>query len=298
MTDQTTDGTKVAFIGLGKMGLPMARNLVAGGFDVIAADLSQSAREAFSDAGGRTAATAAEAADGCDVLITMLPTSAIVADSLIGKGGAAARLSAGALVVDMSSSVPAETVALGQALARMGIALVDAPVSGGVPRAVAGTLSIMAGGAAVDRAEPFLAAMGNRIFRTGKLGSGHGMKVLNNYVSAAGALAAVEALVIGREFGIDQATMTDILNASTGRNNTTELKVKTFILSGAYNSGFDMALMSKDVTIAADLARTIGLNTSFLEKTAAEWAKATAELPQGADHTEIYRFVDEQSRRR
>lgn len=296
MTDQTTDKTKVAFIGLGKMGLPMARNLVAAGFDVVGADLSEAARKAFSDAGGQTAATPAEAAEGCDVAITMLPTSAIVADSLIGKGGAAARLSAGALVVDMSSSVPAETVALGQALARMGIALVDAPVSGGVPRAVSGTLSIMAGGEAVNRAEPYLAAMGNKIFRTGRLGSGHAMKVLNNYVSAAGALAAVEALVIGREFGIDQGTMTDILNASTGRNNTTELKLKTFILSGAYNSGFDMALMSKDVTIAADLARTIGLNTSFLEKTAADWAKATAELPQGADHTEIYRFVDEQSR--
>jgi len=295
MTDKTTDKTKVAFIGLGKMGLPMARNLVTAGFDVTGADLSEAARTAFSNAGGKTAATPAEAAEGCDVAITMLPTSAIVADSLIGTGGAAARLSAGALVVDMSSSVPAETVALGQALARMGITLIDAPVSGGVPRAVAGTLSIMAGGEAVDRAEPYLSTMGNKIFRTGKLGSGHTMKVLNNYVSAAGALAVVEALVIGREFGIDQGTMTDILNASTGRNNTTELKVKTFILSGAYNSGFDMALMSKDVTIAADLARTMSLNASFLEKTAADWAKATAELPEGADHTEIYRFVDKQT---
>lgn len=296
MTDQTTETTKVAFIGLGKMGLPMAKNLVAAGFDVTGADLSEAARAAFSGAGGKTAATPAEAAAGCHVAITMLPTSAIVADSLLGKGGVAAQLAAGAIVVDMSSSVPSETVALGQTLAKMGIALVDAPVSGGVPRAVSGTLSIMAGGEAVDRAEPYMAAMGNKIFRTGRLGSGHAMKVLNNYVSAAGALAAVEALVIGREFGIDQGTITDILNASTGRNNTTELKLKTFILSGAYNSGFDMALMSKDVTIAADLARTIGLNMSFLEKTAADWAKATAELPKGVDHTEIYRFVDEQSR--
>jgi len=287
-------GPRIAFIGLGRMGLPMATNLLAGGFDVTGADMTETARRAFVQAGGKVAATAREAAAGCGILVTMLPTSAVVADSLTGTGKALDDAAPGALVVDMSSSVPADTLALGAALEARSFALVDAPVSGGVARAVSGTLAIMAGGAseAIDRAEPVLRAMGDRIFRTGKLGSGHVMKVLNNYVSAAGALATVEALVLGRDFGLDQAAMTDVLNASTGRNNTTEHKVKRFILSESWDSGFEMALMSKDIGIAADLAQGLALELDLLARTAESWRKASALLGTGADHTEIYRYVD------
>lgn len=295
---QGQTGLRIAFIGLGRMGLPMARNLVAAGFEVTGTDLSEAARAAFAEAKGKVAATAREAAAGHDIIITMLPTSAIVAESLIGSGAALADVAPGALVIDMSSSVPADTVALGETLAARGLSLVDAPVSGGVPRAVSGQLAIMAGGdeAAVIRAEPILRAMGDRIFRTGKIGSGHVMKVLNNYVSAAGALATVEALVLGRDFGLDQAVMTDVLNASSGRNNTTEIKVKRFILSETWDSGFEMGLMSKDVRIAADLAERMGLKMDLLQRTAADWTSATEMLPKGADHTEIYLYADRHAR--
>lgn len=291
---QGAASARIAFIGLGRMGLPMAKNLLARGFDVTGTDLSEPARVAFAQAGGSSAGNAREAAAGCDIVITMLPTSAIVADSLIGKGDALADAAPGALVIDMSSSVPADTLALGEALSAQGFELVDAPVSGGVAKAISGTLAIMAGGApeAIDKAEPVLQAMGDRIFRTGKLGTGHVMKVLNNYVSAAGALAAVEALVLGRDFGLDQQAMTDILNASTGRNNTTEHKVKRFILSETWDSGFEMALMSKDIGIAADLAQGMALKLDLLARTAENWRKASEVLGKGADHTEIYRYVD------
>lgn len=291
-------GARVAFIGLGRMGLPMAGNLLKAGFTVTGSDLSEAARAAFVAAGGAVAATAREAAAGHDIIVTMLPTSAIVADSLIGAGNALADVAAGALVIDMSSSVPADTVALDAALSARGLHLVDAPVSGGVVRAVSAQLAIMAGGAdaAVDRAEPVLRAMGDRIFRTGKIGSGHVMKVLNNYVSAAGALATVEALIMGRDFGLDQSVMTDVLNASSGRNNTTEIKVKRFILSETWDSGFEMALMSKDVRIAADLADRMGLRMDLLQRTAADWTAATETLEKGADHTEIYRYADRHAR--
>ncbi|WP_186386527.1 NAD(P)-dependent oxidoreductase [Stappia sp. TSB10P1A] len=292
-------GTKIAFIGLGRMGLPMAVNLLKAGYQVTGYDRSKEAGAAFAAKGGRSAASARAAANGADIVITMLPTSAIVAACLIGEENALADAAPGALVIDMSSSVPADTLKLAEALTARGLSLVDAPVSGGVGKAIDGTLAIMVGGEAGDaaRAEPVLKAMGERIFRAGKLGAGHVIKVLNNYVSAAGALAAVEALIVGREFGLDEGVITDILNASTGRNNTTENKVRKFILSGAFNSGFDLALMSKDIGIAAGLAGDLGLDMKLLARTSQEWTAATDELPAGADHTEIYRYVDGGARR-
>src|SRR3970040_2740082 len=116
--------------------------------------------------------------------------------------------------------------------------------------------------------------MGSRIFLPGRLGSGHAMKALNNYVSAAGLAATVEALVVGERFGLDPATMTDILNASTGRNNTTEVKVKQFMLSGAFNSGFSVGLMAKDLATAASLADAVGVAAAFAHRCADLWKEA------------------------
>ena len=292
MATQSGTSPSVAFIGLGRMGLPMAKNLVAAGFEVTGYDRSEAACASFAEAGGKTAASARGAAAGAGVVITMLPTSAIVASCLVGEEDALAEAAPGALVIDMSSSVPADTLKLAEALSARGMSLVDAPVSGGVSKAIDGTLAIMVGGEEIGRARPLLEAMGDRIFPAGKLGAGHVVKVLNNYVSAAGALAAAEALIVGRDFGLDEGVITDILNASTGRNNTTENKVKRFMLSGAFNSGFDLSLMAKDIGIAAGLAEDLGLKMQLLAQTAQEWQAAEKELQQGADHTEIYRHVD------
>src|SRR5262249_38698973 len=153
-------------------------------------------------------------------------------------------LSSATIVIDMSSSAPLGTRTLGGELKAAGFAFIDAPVSGGVKRAIDATLAIMVGGDAdiITRVEPMLAAMGKDIFRTGPLGSGHAMKALNNYVSAAGLTAAVEALVVGQKFGLDPNVMTDVLNASSGRNNTTENKLKQFIIPRNFTSGFSVAL--------------------------------------------------------
>lgn len=283
----------VAFIGLGRMGLPMAGRLVDAGLTVHGTDLSAAARDAFAARGGAPCATAAEAAQGADVVITMLPDGAAVRDALLGAGGAAAVLAPSALAIDMSSAAPLDTRRLGADLADLGIALVDAPVSGGVRKAVDGTLAIMAGGAPDDiaRARPLLERMGSSVFATGAIGSGHACKALNNYVSAAGLAAACEAVLVAERFGIDPAILVDVLNASTGRNNSTELKMKPHILSGSFASGFAMALMAKDVGIAADLAADLGINAEGLARTATLWAKAAARLDRNADHTEIYRYL-------
>lgn len=282
----------IAVIGLGNMGRPMSACLVRAGFNVVGFDIAPEARERASAAGLTTAEDAARAVAGAAVVITLLPDGRNVRSAL---DGLAPHLATGTVVVDMSSSEPLGTRELGERLIATGIPFIDAPVSGGVKRAVDGSLAIMAGGdsATIDRVEPVLAAMGRTIFRTGPLGSGHAMKALNNYVSAAGLIAAVEALAVGMRFGISADTIVDVLNASSGRNNTTELKLKQFILSETYASGFSLGLMAKDVRTAEALALGLGEPMPLAEPVRASWNAAEQQLGSGADHTEFSKWLSD-----
>lgn len=282
----------IGWIGLGRMGLPMARRLLAGGHRVVAFDLSDAARAAFVEAGGAVGDNARAAAAGAATVITMLPDGAAVRSVLLdGDKPAAGAMAKDGLVIDMSSSAPMQTRALGEALEPLGLTLIDAPVSGGVAKAIDGTLAIMVGGkaAAVARARHLLETMGTAIFPTGGLGSGHAMKALNNYVSAAGLIAACEAVRVATAFGLDPERVVDILNASTGRNNSTENKLKQQVLSERFASGFGLALMTKDVAIAADLAATLELDAPLSGMVAAFAREALAALGPDSDHTEIDR---------
>lgn len=283
----------VAFIGLGMMGGPMAARLASAGFSVRGADPVAAARDALQEAGGQAFQNAREAAHGASLLIAMLPDGNIVREMLLGDGGAAKVLAPNALVVDMSSSAPMQTAALSRELASREISLIDAPVSGGVRRAVDGTLTIMVGGGEVDlaRAMPFLKAMGKSVIPTGPIGSGHAVKALNNYVSAAGLAAACEAALVAEKFGVDPEVLVDVLNVSTGKNNSTEVKMKPFILSGSFASGFAMALMAKDLRTAADLARQLGVGESGTGAAAELWTSASTALGRSADHTQIYSYL-------
>ncbi|MBX5088180.1 NAD(P)-dependent oxidoreductase [Rhizobium lentis] len=288
----TVNATRVAFIGLGAMGQPMAQHLVSAGFEVVGFDLSQDARQTLAKAGGHAAETMPDAMKGADYVITMLPNGRIVRDALL-TDNACGGLRPNALVVDMSSSAPNDTRELGVELVARGLRLVDAPVSGGVKRAVSGTLTIMVGGSETDieEAEPLLKVIGSQIFKTGPVGSGHAMKAINNFVSGAGVLAAIEAVVLGRSFGLEPHTIVDILNSSSGKNNATEVKMKQFILSETFGSGFALGLMAKDIRIAADLAKTLGLRLEALSSTANAWDAAQKELGPAEDHTRIIRYV-------
>lgn len=283
----------IAFIGLGMMGLPMSSRLREAGFQPRGADPAAAARAAFAEKGGDVHATAREAAHGADIVITMLPDGNSVREALLGSDGAVSVMKEGGLVIDMSSSPPMQTRSLGADLERHGIRLLDAPVSGGVKRAVEGTLTSMIGGKAADleSARAVLAAMASTLIHAGPLGSGHAVKALNNYVSAAGLAASCEALIIAETFGIDPAIMVDALNASTGRNNSTEVKLKPYILSGSFASGFSLALMAKDLGMAAELAREMGRPAGGPDRAAGQWSDALTALGRGADHTEIYRYL-------
>lgn len=285
-----TPPAKIAVIGLGNMGRPMAACLARAGYQIVGFDTFAEARAKHSEAGGTAAATVDEAVKDASVVITLLPDGKIVRAAI---EGIKAKLTPGTVVIDMSSSAPMGTRSLGEQLLAVGLAFIDAPVSGGVKRAIDGSLAIMAGGDndTIDRAEPVLKAMGKSIFRTGPLGSGHAAKALNNYVSAAGLAAAVEAVEIGGKFGIDPGVLVDVLNASTGRNNSTENKLKQFVIPKKFTSGFSLALMAKDIRTADELAHQIDVNAPLADEVAALWDAALEALGPSADHVEIGRYL-------
>jgi len=271
----------VAFIGLGQMGKLMSANLAAGGYAIQSYDLNGS--------GNRKSAQ--EAADGARFLITMLPDGAAVRKAVLA---ALPGLSAGAVVIDMSSADPGSTRELQKELNRKHVLLLDAPVSGSKLGAKEATLAIMVGGdaAVLKHVRPVLEKMGNRIFHCGPLGAGHAMKALNNYIGGSGTIAAFEALIVGKAFGLDPQMMVDVLNASTGYNSTTQRKIPQQVLTNAFASGFSAALMSKDVGIADAIAKAAKVRAPYLAATSKLWRAALKRLPKGADHTEMFHFLE------
>jgi 3-hydroxyisobutyrate dehydrogenase len=282
---------RVGFIGIGNMGWPRASHIAQAGHELTVFDVDPTRSARFAqEFKCKVAAGLAEVA-ACEITVTMLPTGKIVREALLeDQGGAFAKaLKPGTLVIDMSSSEPVGTRELGAEIARRGAILIDAPVSGAVPRAKAGTLAIMIGGddkASIERAKPLLQTMGKQLFETGPLGTGHAMKALNNYIAAAGYTAVVESLLIGERFGLDQGTMVDILNVSTGRNFTTEVMIKEQVLGGKFATGFALGLMAKDVKIAADLGEAVKLDAPVSRLIRDRWALARERLGATRDTSE------------
>jgi 3-hydroxyisobutyrate dehydrogenase len=287
------DAGRVGFVGLGKMGWPMASNLAAAGFSLVVRDADQDVQARFATERAGQAADAALAFSDTAVVVTMLPDDKAVREAILDwDGGIGPALSPGAVVVDMSSSNPEGTKALGKRLAELGVGLVDAPVSGGVTRAEEGTLTLMVGGddeQAIARAQPVLDVLGDRMFRTGPLGSGHAMKALNNFVGGATYAVVVEALAVGRRFGLDPATMIDVMNASSGRSFNTEHVVKDHVLTGTYATGFALGLLSKDIGIAANLAAACEVDAPLIRIVSSRWSEAAADLGTAADHSEAHK---------
>ena len=281
------------------MGYPMAHLLATAGHTVAVMDLNSAAVARFvSEHAGAIATADLKDLHDVDIAITMLPDSNAV-DAIIlgsnGKQGLHDLLKKGATVVDMSSSEPMRSRELAKALAAKGLNYLDAPVSGGVKRANDGSLAVMVGGdaAVLEQCENILKTMGKNLTHVGPHGAGHAMKALNNYVSAAGLVATAEALHVGKAFGLDPDLMVSILNSSTGKNNTTENKAKQFMLSGAFNSGFSLSLMAKDLGISMGLGQAMNYPMPLGKEVLQIWRDADKSLGKGADHTEMYRFLDD-----
>jgi 3-hydroxyisobutyrate dehydrogenase len=286
----------IGFVGIGNMGWPMAANLARAGHALVVADARKAVADNFvQQIGGRVTDSLAELAALSDIVITMLPTSGHVASVMADDvDHLLAGLKPGSVVIDMTSGQPAVTRALAAKIAAAGSVMIDAPVSGGVSRAKIGELAIMVGGdaAVIDRVRPVLAAMGTTILPCGGVGAGQAMKALNNLVSGAGFLIAVEALLMGQAQGLDPSVMVDVLNASTGMNNATQKKLRQFVLSRSFDSGFSLDLMVKDLSIATEIGRDGGIAAPLAALCRELWAAAAKTLGPGQDHTAIAKFSE------
>lgn len=277
------------------MGMPMIRNLLQANLSVTGFDLNPLvADELKSEIHFEMATSAIALTKKCDVIILMLPDSNIV-DRLLweGENALSKAMNSKQTIIDMGSSDPVRSRANFDRLAQLGISFIDAPVSGGVRRAKDGSLSIMIGGLApaVESVQPIFKAMGKTLVHVGAAGAGHAVKALNNYVSASGLLAVCEALVAAEKFGIDPHLVNQVFNVSTGKNNTTDVKVENFMLSGTFNSGFSLALMRKDLQTALDFISRMETPKNFADACTQTWTQAEKSLDKGADHTAMYAFT-------
>ena len=293
MTAALPPAATVGFVGLGNMGAPMARRLLAAGHRLQVFDMAEGARAALAADGAHAVDDAAATAEGADVVVLMLPDSSVV-QRVLHEGGLLAATAAGSTLVDMGSSQPVTTRELAAEAATRGVGYVDAPVSGGVRGAEEGRLTVMVGGDddAVARVWPLLELMGSSVRHVGPPGAGHAVKALNNLMSAAHLQASSEALLVARQFGLDLATVLEVVNTSSGRSGSTQNKWPNFVLPGGYDSGFGLRLMLKDMRIAVGLAEQAGVPTPLAASAVDSWARAAEALPPTADHTEIVRWLE------
>ena len=252
---------KVAFIGLGTMGEPMARNILKGGHALAVFDVHRPAIEKFAGTSARRAATPADAAEGAEVVVTMLPTSADVDTAMLGPDGAAQRMPSGSLLIDCTTAAPHRSIALGKQLAERHIRMVDAPVGRPPWDAHAGTLMFMVGGSDDDiaAAVPVLHSMGNEIIRCGPQGSGATVKVINNYMSVCGMVLAAETLALGRKAGLDRDVLMKVLQSTVAGRGAINVLYPKKVLSGDISPLFAMRLAHKDLGLALELGGRLGV---------------------------------------
>jgi 3-hydroxyisobutyrate dehydrogenase len=257
----------IAFIGLGNMGLPMVANLVKAGYRVHAADIRREAVEAAVGHGAHPADSAAEATRRAEIVVTMVPNSPEVEAAYLGPTGVLEGARPGQIAIDMSTIDPATTRRVGARLEAAGVRMLDAPVSGGVPGAVAGTLTIMVGGdpAVVAEVRPILGTMGKNVVHVGPLGSGEVAKICNNLLAGVSMIAAAEAFTIGVRAGVDPKILHDVIRTSSGNCWAIEhnCPVPGLVPKAASNrdfaAGFMTDLMAKDLSLARAAARDLGV---------------------------------------
>jgi len=287
----------IGFVGLGVMGVPMARHLGQAGHRVQGFDVAPVALERLQAAHGSatSCSSARQAAHGADVVFTMLPNGRVVRDTVLAADGIAAGLRAGAVLVDTSSSEPWLTRETAAALAARGASMVDAPVSGAQWGAEAADLVFMVGGADADvqRVRPLLDVMGKQIFHLGPLGAGHTMKCLNNLVTAMTLTATAEVLATGTRCGLDPAVMTDVLNASTGGSWITRTHIHQRVISRRFDDPFKLELMLKDIGIALGVAREAGVDMPLCEAGHPLWQEADRAQGPGVSVSELVRWIEQ-----
>ena len=285
----------IAFLGLGAIGAPMAQHLPAHGFDLVVWNRTRERAERFAKTvRARVAQTPADAARDATVVITCLPTSREVESLLDGEDGLLAGFQSGATLVDCTSGDPATSRRIAERVRARGVAFVDAPVSGGKRGAEDGTLTIMCGGdaAAVERVRPVLSAFGKNIVHCGNVGAGDMVKAVNQALLGIHIWATGEGLAVLAKAGVDTRIALEVINASSGRSNTSMNLFPERVLSRAFPRTFRLALLDKDLRIAADMAREAGVPAPITQLASELFRTARAELGEEADHVEAVRVIE------
>ncbi|HKO14931.1 MAG TPA: NAD(P)-dependent oxidoreductase [Gemmatimonadaceae bacterium] len=291
----TSSFPAVAFLGLGAIGRPMARCIAAAGFPLALWNrTAERARELAGSTGARAADSAADAAREADVVVTCLPTSGDVAALLEGPPALADVLRRGATLVDCTSGDPSTSRRIAARLATRGVAFLDAPVSGGVSGAEQGALTVMVGGAAdaLERVRPVLQTFGRKIVHCGEIGAGDALKAVNNALLAVHLWSAAEGLATLVKAGVAPAVALEVINASSGRSNASMNLFPERVLTRAFPRTFRLALLDKDVGIAAGVAREQRVPAPLLQLTAELFRIAHDALGEEADHVEAVKVVE------
>jgi 3-hydroxyisobutyrate dehydrogenase len=291
--------TAIGFIGLGNMGSGMCANLARKGFAVRAFDLNADALLQAAQQGAQTAASAADAVTGADVIVTMLPAGRHVLDVLSGSGGVLAAARPGALVIDCSTIAVDEARAMASTVADAGLALIDAPVSGGVTAAEAGTLTFMVGGTAdgFARARPILEAMGKNVFHAGANGNGQAAKIANNMLLGISMIGTCEAFNLAEKLGLDAQTFFDIASTASGQCWSmtgycpAPGPVPAAPSNRDYKAGFAVAMMLKDLRLAAASAGVAGAETPLGTLATEVYSRLEADGYGGMDFSGVMRRI-------
>jgi 3-hydroxyisobutyrate dehydrogenase len=285
----------VAFLGLGAIGTPMARHLAAPGFTLAVWNRTTSKAAAFAaEHKARHASTPADAARGAAIVVTCLPTSREVEALLDGPEGLLAEMARGSILVDCTSGDPATSRRIAARLAERGIGFLDAPVSGGVAGAEAGKLTVMVGGdaAQLERAMSVLKAFGEKIVHCGPAGAGHALKAVNQAMLAVHIWSLGEGMVALARAGVSPSVALDVINASSGRSNTSMNLFPQRVLGRAFPRTFRLALLDKDVGIAAQALRELKVPSPLIQLTAELISAAHHELGEEADHVEAVKVIE------
>lgn len=285
----------IGFIGIGQMGRWMTEHLLETGYRLTVYDTNADAVALLEEKGALVAPSVEELGNVNELVITMLPNSAIVESVVAGEGGLLHSMKPSGIIIDMSSSYAMSTKRLAEQVTAAGLTLIDAPVSGGVKGAKAGTLTIMVGAKEDDfkKVLPILQCMGNTINLVGETGAGHALKAINNYLSATSMYATTEAMILAKKLGLDLNIALDTINQSSGQSFSTHYKFPTFVLNREFNSGFSLELLQKDVRMVNMLARDQKIPILLGSLVEQIYESALQSVSSHQDHTEIVKFLEQ-----
>lgn len=286
---------KIGLIGLGNMGGRIGKRLIEQGHQLMVFDVNIEALKHFEKLGAKIVGNPEELGELNQYIITVLPNAKIVKSTVLGENGLIKSMKTNSILIDMTSSIPDVTREVGQELDKQGIKMLDAPVSGGVKKAENGTLSIMVGGEedVFQEVLPILKDIGQNITHVGSLGSGHTIKALNNLISAATMSITSEAIALGVKMGLDPNKMLEVINQSSGRSNSSEIKFPQQVLTRKFEVGFSLDLMCKDLTIAMGMAQKSKVPMLVSSTVFELWKLASATGKGDMDHTAIARQIEE-----